>query len=162
MLPEIKSILVAVSLADDTSLLLDYALSLAEKYSARIHLVHGHELPDLSAQYMAEVYMFQEEFAHNYDLARDETEKHLRNRLERFCHQHLEKSSASAEVFGEKRVVHKPAKDAILDTAEELGVDLILIGSHRNSLLTDALLGSTTMKVLHSANIPVLVVRIPA
>ena len=35
------------------------------------------------------------------------------------------------------------------------------MGSHRHTVLGDAMLGTTTSKVLHSATQPVLVVRIP-
>jgi len=35
------------------------------------------------------------------------------------------------------------------------------MGSHRHTVLADAMLGTTTLKILHHSTIPVLVVRIP-
>ena len=35
------------------------------------------------------------------------------------------------------------------------------MGAHRHTVIGDAMLGTTTHKVLHSASQPVLVVRIP-
>jgi len=161
MLPTINTILLAAGLGEDTRYLFGYALSLAQKYVARIHVVHGHEVPDLTAQYMAEVYMFQETMQANYEKSLEESETHLHNKLEALCREELERLSADKNLLAGIRIIRQPAKLAILETAEELGADLIIMGSHRHSVLTDALLGSTTMKILHSATIPVFVVRIP-
>lgn len=49
----------------------------------------------------------------------------------------------------------------IVHTAEQQGCDLIFIGSHGRSGWGQALLGSTTTKVLSTCQIPVLVYRIP-
>ena len=49
----------------------------------------------------------------------------------------------------------------VLKVAKEIDADLIIMGSHRHTMVSDALLGSTTMKILHSAKVPVLVVRLP-
>lgn len=48
----------------------------------------------------------------------------------------------------------------IVHTAEQQGCDLIFIGSHGRSGWGQALLGSTTTKVLSSCKIPVLVYRL--
>lgn len=47
----------------------------------------------------------------------------------------------------------------ILQLAEQVGADEIIIGSHGRTPLGAALLGSVTYKVLHDAPIPVVVVR---
>lgn len=48
---------------------------------------------------------------------------------------------------------------AITEFAASHGCDLILIGTRGHSGLTGTLLGSVTMKVVHHAPVPVLVVR---
>jgi len=161
MLPTIGTILLAAGLGDDTRTLFNFALSLAQKYSARIHVVHGHEVPDISVQNMAEIYMFQETLQANYEKSLEEAELHQGQQLEKLCLEELGKSSADRNLLAGVRIVRMPAKQAILETAKEIGADLIVMGSHRHSVLTDALLGSTTMKILHSSTVPVLVVRIP-
>jgi nucleotide-binding universal stress UspA family protein len=47
----------------------------------------------------------------------------------------------------------------ICDTARDLGADLIVIGSHQKSRLSEMLLGSTSSYVLHHAPCSVTVVR---
>jgi nucleotide-binding universal stress UspA family protein len=49
----------------------------------------------------------------------------------------------------------------ILEVAEELHPDLLVIGSHGRSVLDHFLLGSVTERVLRRAKVPVLVVRVP-
>lgn len=58
----------------------------------------------------------------------------------------------------DQHVIEGPTKQAILQVANEIGADLIVIGSHGRHGLAH-LLGSTANAVLHSAKMDVLVVR---
>ncbi|GIJ00412.1 universal stress protein family protein [Sediminihabitans luteus] len=49
--------------------------------------------------------------------------------------------------------------DAILDEAERLDADLVVLGSRKRSAVSKFLLGSTTQRVLLDASAPVLVVK---
>jgi nucleotide-binding universal stress UspA family protein len=49
----------------------------------------------------------------------------------------------------------------ILRKADELGVDLVVMGTHGKGLLEHAFLGSVAEKVLHRIKIPVLTISIP-
>jgi len=73
----------------------------------------------------------------------------------------LDKYSAAPDVIAGIRISRHAPKPAILTAAEDFEADMIVMGSHRHLAVTDALLGSTTMKILHSAKVPVMVVRIP-
>ena len=55
----------------------------------------------------------------------------------------------------EEHVIH----EGILDTAREVGADLIVMGSHGRHGLEKLLLGSVTTRVLGRSPVPVLVVR---
>ena len=60
------------------------------------------------------------------------------------------------------KAVHRSHHDpyqAIIDTATQEGCDLVVMGSHCDSGITGALLGSESMKVLTHTNIPVLIYR---
>jgi nucleotide-binding universal stress UspA family protein len=47
----------------------------------------------------------------------------------------------------------------IVETADELGADLIVVGTRNGNALERLVLGSTSTKVLHHAHCDVLVVR---
>ena len=49
--------------------------------------------------------------------------------------------------------------DEITQLAEHLGCDQIVMGTHGRGALGDMLMGSITLKVLHLANTPVLLVK---
>jgi len=48
--------------------------------------------------------------------------------------------------------------DIILMTAEELKVDVIVMGSHSHKWLEEVLMGSVTEKVLHNSSIPLFII----
>jgi universal stress protein F len=72
-----------------------------------------------------------------------------------------EEMKAIAEKNGIKTKIdmrHGTPGSGILDAAEDLGIDLIVIGSHKPDL-TDYFLGSTAARVVRHAQCPVLVMR---
>ena len=75
----------------------------------------------------------------------------------------LEKAEASIAAQGmtcDKRVIEEHViHEGIIDTAKELGADLIVMGSHGRHGLEKLLLGSVTTRVLGRSPVPVLVVR---
>ena len=71
--------------------------------------------------------------------------------------------AATASVLGarpvEQRVREGEAGQAICDEAKELGVDIVVVGSHDKGPIARALLGSVSDYVVHHSPCPVLVVR---
>ena len=59
----------------------------------------------------------------------------------------------------EKIVLHTSTAEGIIETAEDMKCDLIVMGSRGRSDIEGLLLGSVTHKVLTLATVPVLVVR---
>jgi nucleotide-binding universal stress UspA family protein len=161
MLPTIRNILFAAGLGNDTGYVFDYALSLARTHGAKIYIIHSHEALNIGDQNLAEIYMLQEGVEDAIEKSQLDSEEKVRVYLEEICQEELKKHSAANELIADIKVSRYAPKAAILKAAEEVDADLILMGSHRHFALGDALLGSTTMKVLHSTRVPVLVVRIP-
>ena len=161
MLPNIRNILFAVGLGQDTSYVLDYALSQAQKYDARIHVVHSHEALNISDQSQAEIFMRQEGISIDFEKSPLDTEAKVTDYLEEICQKVLRKYAVAPGVIANIRISEHAPKAAILTAADDFQADLIIMGSHRHTVVSDALLGSTTMKILHSAKVPVLVVRLP-
>lgn len=57
-------------------------------------------------------------------------------------------------------LIQGPTAEVLVEEANELGVDLIVIGSHRHGLWHRALWGSTESSVIEQAKCPVLVVPV--
>jgi len=161
MLPKIKTILYATGLGAGAPYVFRYALSLAQKYDAKIRIVHGREPLSASAQSMADLYMFKETSEDLFEKASKEAEDKILENLEALCSKELGTDPQGRQRVENIIVIKLPPKQAILEEAKKCGADLIVMGSHRHSALADAMLGTTTMKVLHSSTIPVFVVRIP-
>jgi nucleotide-binding universal stress UspA family protein len=66
-------------------------------------------------------------------------------------------ATASGVMYGLVHVEHEQPYQAIIDTAQKRGCDLIVMASHGRSGIAAVLLGSVTSKVLTHTNIPVLV-----
>jgi len=161
MIPKIENILYTTGLGSGTPYVFRYALSLAQKYDARIHIVHGHEPMPTAAQNMADLYLVKESVEDIFERAVAEIEKTIFERLERLCAKETASDPQGLKRVASINVAKAPAIQAILEEAEKCKADLIVMGSHRHSVLADAMLGTTTLKVLHQATIPVMVVRIP-
>ncbi|MNT60652.1 Universal stress protein [compost metagenome] len=56
-------------------------------------------------------------------------------------------------------MVNDHPHEAIVETAQKLGCDLIIMGSHGRHGMTGFLLGSETQRVLARTRLPVLVYR---
>ena len=95
---------------------------------------------------------------------RGQREKHLeklQERIARLCAKESGDDQQAAERLSEIRIEDGAPAKVVLEVAKEIDADLIIMGSHRHTVIGDAMLGTTTHKVLHSTETPVLVVRIP-
>src|SRR5262249_16412681 len=78
---------------------------------------------------------------------------------ERYLGTAAEAAKTAGVVCGTVRVVGDRPYQAIIETAQAKGCDLIFMASHGRSGISAVLLGSETMKVLTHSTIPVLVYR---
>lgn len=161
MLPKIQKILYATGLGAGAPYVFRYALSLAQQYGAKIAVVHGMEPLTPFAQSLVELHISHEQSEQIHQNAREAMVGKIEERLELLCTKELcNDSEGRSRVCGIVIEEGSPS-EVILRQAEKSGVDLIVMGSHRHTVVGDAMLGTTTHKVLHSSKIPVLVVRIP-
>lgn len=161
MLPKISTIVYATGLGPGAPYVFRYALSLASQHGARIIAVHGLEPLSSFGQSLVEQYISQEQSEQIHRQARQSVKERLKERIERLCAKECEARPEGRNPVKEVVIIEGPPTQVILDVARECNADLIIMGSHRRTVLGDAILGSTTHKVLHSATRPVLVVRIP-
>jgi nucleotide-binding universal stress UspA family protein len=142
-----KTILCPVEFSDPSTRALEYALRLAKEADARVILLHSIEaladetvLGDVSHFSVREYYRYLEEDA--------------RARLKSAVPE-----GARVWCTPEERVVFGKPYAIILQTAEEVNADIIVMGVHGRGALNRFLFGSTTYHVIREARCPVLTLR---
>ncbi len=138
-----KNLLVAVDLSDDSSKVMQRALSVAANNGAQLHLIHVIE--PLS-------------FAYGGDIPMDFSG--IQEEIHQQAQQQLARLGEANDIPTERQnvVLGRPEVE-IHAQAEELGADLIVVGSHGRYGLA-LLMGSTANGVLHGASCDVLAVRV--
>jgi len=138
-----KNVLVAVDLSDDSAKVTERARALAEASAAELHLIHVIE--PLSFAYGGDIPM-------DFSGIQDEIHQQASQQLQRFGDSNNIPESQQYIVLGRPEV-------EIHAKTEEIGADLIVVGSHGRHGL-GLLMGSTANGVLHGASCDVLAVRV--
>lgn len=161
MLPKIKTILYATGMGTGAPHVFRYALALAKQHDAQIVVVSAIETLSEFAQNLIAPYIQpeQQEIIHNE--AHQNFREKLHKRISQLCEKECKQDQQCIQRLIDIRIENGAPAQAVLKVAGEINPDLIIMGSHRHTAIEDAILGTTTRKVLHSATIPVLVVRIP-
>jgi universal stress protein A len=147
---EIKKILLATDFSDNSKWALSYALSFAQKYDAKLYILHVIQQPIYPLGMYAEIsFDAMDKFNRNVS---EVTEREMKNLCETGLGEfkNYESLILSGTPFLE-----------ILRTAKEKEVDLIVVGTHGRTGLDHVLFGSTAEKVVRKAPCPVLSVRLP-
>ena len=159
MLPEIKSILYATDMGPGSSHVFRYALSLARQYQAKVAILHVVEPLTPFGQSLVELHISHRSSKEQHAEDRQHLIKELRNRIHEICGK---EACVAEESLIDGVYVHEgQAAETIVKEAKQLGCDMIVMGTHRHSVVGEALLGSTAHKVLHCSSTPTLLVRVP-
>jgi len=151
---QFKNILIPVDFSACSEQALGVALSMASS-GATIHLLHVADLKKSGRTYESN------EATEAEMVAIEEDEGALREEL-RAVAQRLRAEGGLPEPDGQRvniRVAGGEPASNILGSADELGVDLIVMGSHGRKGFKDMLLGSTTEQVVRRANCSVMAVK---
>jgi len=159
-------ILYTTNLGEGTRPVVQFAVSLAAKLDAKLYLLHVVAPLSDSDSLLIEAYL-SEETEHKVEeltaRMREEASKQvldkIKSRVESFCAEDFTATPEQRQqLMDDIRVVSGPPAETIVREAEELGVDLIIVGAHAGFSLKRTFLGSTARKVTHLSRKPVLVV----
>jgi len=140
-----KNILVPTDFSEPAGQALDYAVGLAEKLGARITVMHTYEIPVLG-------------FPDGFLVATADVAGHILNGAQ-------ERLTALVGPRKGRGVELTPllkcgeARETIVAVAEEIGADLIVMGTHGRRGLAHALLGSVAEYVVRASPCPVFTIR---
>lgn len=137
-------ILVPIDLDDSAAQVLDYAVALAAKLGATLHVLHVVPWPLLGADVPVAI----------TGTAMDEMMGRERQAFDELVATHTAKLP-----LGSATVKTGDARTAILAAAEEHRVDLIAMGTHGRRGVSRLVLGSVAESVARAAPCPVLLVR---
>lgn len=140
-----RNLLVPMDFSAHSERALECAIDLAEKFDARLHLLHAYHLP-LHLGTPDQIVIPQDFWTSVRDAAR----RRLEEALER---------ATSRGVQGEIHLSEMSATQAIEHAAERLSADLIVMGTHGRTGLRHVLLGSVAERTIRAAPCPVLTVK---
>ncbi|MBX3203749.1 MAG: universal stress protein [Labilithrix sp.] len=140
-----KTILVPTDFSEPARVALDYAVQLADKLGASVHLVHAFELPIVG--FPDGVMTISAEMASRII---DAAEKALADLVEPYKTRKIELHTSLEQA---------DPRDGVLAVAERLRADLIVMGTHGRRGIARALMGSVAESVVRTSSIPVLTLR---
>jgi nucleotide-binding universal stress UspA family protein len=143
----LQTILFGADFTDNSRAALDYAVTLAKLAGARLHVLHV--IGELADQRRSRIQ------PETFELMVKEVEIHAIQEMKSFCATHLAGIPHSSEV-----VLGVPYQQ-IIERAEGVNADLIVIGTHGHTPLETFLVGSTAERVVRRSKIAVLTVRAP-
>lgn len=137
-----KNILVPIDFSQASERALDYACTIAPRLDAKIHIVNalGQVLPELKMS-LTETMLRSLRDEHIAALAKLVDPRRL------------------LATFGEVVVREGDARDVIRETAQQLRIDLVVMGTHGRRGVSRLILGSVAEDVSRRSLCPVLLVR---
>lgn len=161
MIPEFTKVLYTTDLSPNARHAFGYAAGLANRYNAGITVLHVLEELSPTTDSLV-INMIGEakwnEIRHNNEKDVLET---MQTRLKSFCDGVSSEFPACQFITDDILVRIGNPVEVILSEVEAGGYDLVVMGAHGRGVLSDALMGSTSRRVLRRCKAPVLVIRLP-
>jgi nucleotide-binding universal stress UspA family protein len=156
--PGIRTIVYATDLGDHMRPVFRRAIQMARVHEARIIMLHVMEPLSGTGLAVVDTYLSAKK---REQMQHDGLKKlldRMRKRISKFCEDELGESVDESTLVSEV-VVHtgRPGDD-IPRQAEDLGGDMIVMGTCSHGLLGRGLLGSTAARVVQTSRLPVMVV----
>jgi len=157
MVPKIKKILYATDLSKNSSYAFLYAVDLAKKHDAKIIILHAIEpIPAYAEAYGGLTSIQKKQQI-------DEMVESMKNHLTGFCKKaESQMGPPCAELVSKILVFTAYPPDAILNTADQEGCDVIVLGTHGKGFISYAFLGSVSKSILHRTQKPVFIIPLPS
>jgi len=155
---QIKRILVAKDLTKGSARVLRYALELGSKFDAEIHILHVMPTVDHAVLNMVAISMGPDRLAELNTLNEKELAEQTRKQLQVILEEETREGDFSLSSPPQIEVHHGEAAPMILQVADRLDVDMIVLGSHSKGALHYAFLGSVAEKILRKTHRTVVIV----
>jgi nucleotide-binding universal stress UspA family protein len=160
MLPNYQNILIATDLTPNSEHAFKHAVIMARQSNAKIHLLHI--VPEIDAGFRSYVSSIMgegklEQFEGQHE---EQARAEIKRELEEFAREELADHPEDFARIAGIEVHHGHAVAKILQEADRLHADVIVMGTHGKGALQHTFLGSVTEKVLRKSKRPVFVIPI--
>jgi nucleotide-binding universal stress UspA family protein len=161
MIPQIKKILYATDLSKNSVYAYRYAMDMAQKYGAKIVVLHVIEPIPPQVKHYVSVYVeeakWEEKIKYEQGMAIDQIKK----RLQEFCKRESQDDPRCLLLVS--RILVQPGHpvEEILKAADEEACEVIILGTHGKGFLKQTFLGSVARSVLDRSRKPVFIVPLP-
>ena len=161
MIPEIKKILYTTDLSQNARYAFSYAASLANRYDAGVTIFHVLEDISPTADSLAINIIGKKKWEELRDNNEKEVLDTIKSRLEKFCEDVQSKLPSCPFITDNILVKIGNPVEEILQEVENNSYDMVVMGAHGHGVMSDAIMGSVSRRVIRRCKRPVLVVRLP-
>ncbi len=161
MIPQIKRILCAMDLSDNSAYVLRYAMNSAKKHDAGIIILHVLEPLSPTIKAITQAYLFE---GQENKLAEERSayvKGLIYKQLKTFCEKELQNDPECAARVESIELRQGFPAEMILRKADELNCDAIVMGTHGKGFIQNTFLGSTSKRVLRRTRKPVFIIPLP-
>jgi nucleotide-binding universal stress UspA family protein len=155
---DINTILYATDLGPHGPKVFSHAAGIAQKFGAKVHVIHTVEPMTDYAQSLIDTYVPTNVLETLRQEGFEGALAEMRRRLELFCKDKLH--TDTDQVVADMRVVEGLPAQVILSEAKRIDAQMIVLGSHGQSALGEIFMGSVAHKVIMHSKIPVLLIPI--
>lgn len=155
---QVKRILVATDLSEESTNVIRYALELGSKFDAQIHILHVMPTVDHAVLNMVAISMGPDRLAELNAMNEKNLAEQTKAKLDELLHDENQLRDVQLSKQPLVEVHHGEPAPMILQVADQLDADMIILGSHSKGKLHYAFLGSVAEKILHKSHRTVVIV----
>ena len=154
----IRSMLYATDLGLYAPFVMQHALALARTFKAELCVVHAVEPMGLFAESVLQSYLDEQALNEFHSQGLNTVMFNIEQRVLDSLREELGEGQQDLEVIQSVRVFQGDPSQVILQQAEKLSVDLLILGSHSHGAGGETPLGRTAARVLQLSKVPVYLV----
>jgi nucleotide-binding universal stress UspA family protein len=154
----IRSILYATDLGLYAPYVLQHALALTRAFNAGLYVVHAVEPLGLFAESVLQTYLDEDRLKELRSKGLNTVMASIEQRVLEGFRDELGEAQHELDVIRAVRVVQGDPPLVILEEAQRLGVDLLVVGSHSHGTELEIPLGRTAARLLQLSEVPVYLV----
>ncbi|MDH0744778.1 universal stress protein [Pseudomonas sp. GD03842] len=154
----IRSMLFATDLGLYAPVVLQHALALARTFNAELHVIHVVEPMGLFAESVLQSYLAEDVLRELQSEGVNTVIEGIEARVLAGFRDELGEDNRDLALIRNVRVVQGDPSKVILEQAQRLAVDLLVLGSHSHGGEGDTPIGRTAARVLQLSEVPVYMV----